>query len=93
MQHPDLTYASATSLQAARRAAADARRRLQRAQAQSDDEELPEQLLVAWMHLAGHGVRLAEEPAFRRRPSLELRGIPEGDRDDLGVAPLSGDAA
>ena len=93
MQHPDLIYASATSLLAARRAAAEARRRLHRSQAPSDDEELPAQLLVAWMHLAGHGIRLAEEPGFPRRASLELRGVREDDRHDLSVAPFSGDAA
>ena len=84
MQHPDLTYASATSLQAARRAAADARRKARAARSTTRDEELPAQLLVGWLHLAGlRGVV----------PILELRGVPVGGPDELATAPASGDAA
>ena len=83
MQHPDLTYASARSIQAERQQAAEARRKAHKAQAPTDDEELPAQLLVAWMHLAGACIG---EPAV-----LELRGARAASRAEL--APASGDAA
>lgn len=85
MQHPDLTYASARSIQAARQRAAEERRKAHTAQAATDDEELPAQLLVAWMHLAGACIG---EPAI-----IELRGVRVACHDELMTAPASGDAA
>ena len=85
MQHPDLTYASAASFQAARQRAAEERRRARKAQAPTDDEELPAQLLVAWMHLAGGNIG---QPAV-----IELRGKPVTVPGELVPAPCTGDAA
>ena len=85
MQHPDLTYASARSIQEARQQAAEARRKANKAQAHTEDEELPAQLLVAWMHLAGARIG---DPAV-----IELRGVPAASRNELTPAPASGDAA